>query len=110
MSLSTKPGRKEKKMKDVLIATYTREDTYNGYSKINHYHIPTEIRCYVCGNSEERAMGIMVNGELCKDYYDIVEYNYQGKATYRHHFTDRDSANKCFMAIMKKIGGFKKAE
>ena len=47
-------------MKDILIATYTREDTYNGHSKINHYHIPTEIRCYVCDNSEERAMGIMV--------------------------------------------------
>ena len=95
-------------MKDILIATYTREDTYHGHSKINHYHIPTEIRCYVCDNSAERAMGIMVNGEPCKDYYDIVEYNYQGKATYRHHFTDRESANKCFMSIMKKIGGFKK--
>ena len=43
-------------MKDILIATYIREDTYNGYSKINHYHIPTEIRCYVCDNSEERAI------------------------------------------------------
>ena len=42
--------------------------------------------------------------------YDIVEYNYQGKAMYRHHLTDRDSANKCFISIMKKIGGFKKAD
>lgn len=97
-------------MKDILVATYTREDTYHGYSRINHYHIPTEIRCYICDNSEERAMGIMVNGEPCPDYYDVVEYNYKGQATYRHHFTDRESANKCFISIMKKIGGFKKAE
>lgn len=95
-------------MKDILVATYTREDTYKGYSKINHYHIPTEIRCYVCDCSTEREMGIKVNGNLCPDGYDIVEYNYKGVATYRHHFTDRDKANECFVAIMKKIGGFVK--
>lgn len=96
-------------MKDILIATYKREDTYKGHSKINHYHIPTEIRCYICNNSEERTMGIIVNGKPCPDYFDIIEYNYQGKAIYRHHFTDRDSANNCFKAIIKN-GGFKKAE
>lgn len=96
-------------MKDILVATYTREDTYRGHSKINHYHVPTEIRCYLCDCTDERNMGIMVNGEPCPDSYDIVEYNYKGEGTYRHHFTDRGKANECFMAIMKKIGGFKKA-
>lgn len=96
-------------MRDILVATYTREDTYNGHSKINHYHIPTEIRCYLCDCTSERNMGIMVNGELCPDSYDIVEYNYKGEVTYRHHFIDRGKANACFMEITKKIGGFKKA-
>ena len=95
-------------MTDKLIATYRREDTYNGYSRINHYHHTVEIRCYICDNSAERAMGIMVNGEPCKDYYDIVEVNYKGKVIYRHHHTDRDRANQCFMNLMKNIGGFRK--
>lgn len=97
-------------MKDILVATYKREDTYKGYSRINHYHIPTEIRCYICDNSEERKTGIMVNGEPCKDYYDICEYNYKGECTYRHHYTDKESANKCFVNIMKNIGGFRKED
>lgn len=95
-------------MTDKLIATYRREDTYRGHSRINHYHCTTEIRCYICDNSVERAMGIMVNGEPCKDYYDVVEYNYKGEVIYRHHYTDKDSANKCFVNLMKNIGGFQR--
>lgn len=95
-------------MKEVLIATYKRNDTYRGYSKINHYHVPTEIRCYVIDNSDERELGILVNGKPCEDGYDVVEYNYKGQATYRHHFTSKEEANSCFLNIINKFGDFVK--
>ena len=97
-------------MKDILVATYKRKDIYRGYSRINHYHIPTELRCYISDNSEERKMGILVDGEVCKDGYNIVEYNYKGDAIYKHHFEDKDSANNCFVALCKNIGGFRKIQ
>lgn len=95
-------------MTDKLVATYRREDTSHGHSRINHYHRTTEIRCYICDNSTERALGIMVNGKPCPDYYDIVEINYKGECIYRHHHTDRNHANECFINLMKNIGGFQK--
>ncbi|MBR4152080.1 MAG: hypothetical protein IKT98_03905 [Selenomonadaceae bacterium] len=95
-------------MKEILIATYKREDTYCGHSKINHYHVPVEFRCYVIDNSDEREMGVLVNGKPVGDYYDILEVNYKDAVTYRHHFTDRDKANECFISLMKRFGGFKK--
>lgn len=95
-------------MKNILVGAWKREDNYRGHSYINHYNWTVEIRCYVCDCSEEREWGIMVNGKPVPDYYDIVEINYKGESIFRHHYTDREKANKCFMALMKNIGGFQK--
>ena len=95
-------------MKEILIATYIRPDTYRGYNRINHYHIPTEIRCYIYDNSKERSMGITINGNSIPDYYDVVEYNYREEATYRHHFADKSDANNCVKAILTEFKDFKK--
>lgn len=95
-------------MKDILVGTWKREDTYRGHSKINHYHCATELRCYVCDCSKEREMGITVNGKPAPDYYDIIEVNHLGEVIYRHHYTDRDKANECFLNLLRNIGGFQK--
>jgi|GEM_PF-3487777 len=98
-------------MKVILLATYKREDPYKGrkhYHIVNRYHTATEIRCYRADNSEEREMGIFVNGKEIPDYYDIVEFNHKSERIWRHHFTDKDSANKCFLNLMEKYHGFKK--
>lgn len=95
-------------MKEILVTTYKRPDTYKGYSRINHYHVSTEIRCYIYDNSEERSMGFTINGNPTPDYYDVVEYNYRGEATYRHHFTDKSNANSCVKAILTEFKNFKK--
>jgi len=88
-------------MNNFLLATYIRSDTYNGHSKINHYHTVTELRCYRCDNSKAREMGILINGELCPDRFDIIEYNYQGKEIYAHRFNNHENANKCLVALLK---------
>ena len=93
-------------MKDILVATYTRPDTYRGWHKINHYHVPTEIRCYIFDNSEEREIGMLVNGEPCEDEYAVCTYNYKGNHLHTYHFKDRSNANEFFVAIMKKFGDF----
>lgn len=95
-------------MEYILIATYKRPDTYNGHSKINHYHIPTEIRCYKIDCSEERDLGIRINGIPAPDCYEITEINYKGEITYRHNFIDKDNANECFLSILNKFSDFKK--
>ena len=97
-------------MQDILIAVYERKDNYKGYSKINHYHIVTELRAYVCDCTEERNIGILVNGKPCPDTYDVVEYNYKGEVIYRHHFVDRNKANSCVKSIIANIGGFKRIQ
>ena len=95
-------------MKSVLLATYKRPDTYNGYSKINHYHVPTELRCYRIDLSEERALGIRINGILAPDYYELTEVNYRDKITYRHKFPDRKEANKYFLGMLNSFPDFRK--
>jgi hypothetical protein len=95
-------------MKDILIAQYIREDTYRGHSAINHYHSIIEIRCFICDNSEERAIGILVNGEPCADTYDIAEYNYKGVELHRQRFTDKHRANTCYLNYIRTWPDFKK--
>ena len=95
-------------MKSVLLATYKRSDTYNGYSKINHYHVPTELRCYRIDLSEERALGIRINGILAPNYYELTEVNYRDKITYRHKFPDRKEANKYFLGMLNSFPDFRK--
>lgn len=53
-------------------------------------------------------MGFTINGNPTPDYYDVVEYNYRGEATYRHHFTDKSNANNCVKAILTEFKNFKK--
>jgi len=98
-------------MKDILLSSYNRKDPYEGrkyYHVVNRYHTTIEIKCYRTDNSEEREMGILVNGKEIPDYYDIVEFNYKGECIWRHHFTDKNSANKCFLNLMEKYSGLKK--
>ena len=95
-------------MKSVLLATYKRTDTYNGHSKINHYHVPTELRCYRIDCSEERDLGIRINGILAPDYYELTEVNYKDKITYRHTFPDRKEANKYFLGMLNSFPDFRK--
>lgn len=95
-------------MKDILKAVYTRPDTYRGHSKINHHHWMVELRCYTCDNSIEREMGILINGKPVPDYYDVLEVNFKGEVTYRHHFTDRRKANEFIKNCLKKFPELKK--
>ena len=95
-------------MKSVLLATYKRPDTYNGYSKINHYHVPTEFRCYRIDQSEERSLGIRINGILAPDYYELTEVNYKGEITYRHTFANKNEANKYFLDMLNSFPDFRK--
>ena len=95
-------------MKSVLLATYKRPDTYNGYSKINHYHVPTELRCYRIDLSEERDLDIRIDGILAPDYYELTEINYKGEITYRHTFANKNEANKCFLDMLNSFPDFTK--
>ena len=93
-------------MKDIKLATYKTENHYKGYSNINRYHWEVGFECYKIDFSEERAMGITINGKAPEDTFDIVFLNHKGVGVRRQRFTSRDEAN----AVVKKYiaNGFKR--
>ena len=93
-------------MDNVII--YKREDDFKGRHEVNHYHIPTEIRCYKVDYSDMRAEGVLVNGEPPKDTYNVETLNYKGVVLKNYKFYTPDEANECFKAITSKIKGFKR--
>lgn len=95
-------------MDSKLIAVYKREDTYSGHSRINHYHIPVEIECWVLDNSDLRDAGTMVNGEPIGDFYHITTANYKGVVTARYMHTERSKANECLKALLSHGSGWKR--
>lgn len=92
-------------MKETVIATYIRPDTYKGHSRINHYHWATKVCCSVYDYTEERNMGIMINNVPCPDTYHICVYNYKNDVIARYVYNNRDEANTAFIAIKKNTTG-----
>lgn len=80
-------------MKEVKLATYRTPNTYKGHSKINKYHWEVRFECYFIDRSEEREMGILVNGIPPVDTYELVFLNYKDVEVRRSRFTDRVEAN-----------------
>ena len=92
------------------VKIYRREDTYRGRFEINHYNMPTELRCYIEDNSDLRDMGVLVNGEEPKDTYNVKTINYKGHTLHNYKFDTPEEANECFKAITSKFKSFKKVD
>lgn len=97
-------------MENRLIAIYKRPDTYRGHSKINHYHIPVELRCYVLDYSDSRERGELVNGRPLPDRFVVETVNHKGEVIHRYNFGDRESANVCVRALWQNLEGFEKVD
>lgn len=80
-------------MKDIKLATYLTNNTYQGHNHINQYHWEVGFECYKVDMSEERAMGILINGQPPVDTFELVFINYKGIGVRRSRFTSRDEAN-----------------
>lgn len=93
-------------MKEMLIVVYKRPDTYKGYSKINHYHIPTKIECFFVDHTDERNMNITRDGEIWEDEYKFRTYNYKDSVIGVYSYTDRNEANKVLKNVMSWESGW----
>lgn len=94
-------------MKQELLRVYNRPDTFKGYHRANHYHIPTKLECVFVSWVDERMMGIMVNGHPLVDTYEIREYNYKDAWIFTHQFDNRDDANRCVKGLLNNYRDFK---
>lgn len=95
-------------MKEQVIAVWNRADTYRGHSKINHYHIPCKMVCVVVDFSEERALGILMNGRPMEDALQIFTYNYKGDMLNKFVHYDRKEANEHVKSLLSRFPGFTK--
>lgn len=95
-------------MKKILVSAYVRNDTYKGYSRINHYHIPVKMECYFNDYSDERGLNVTLNGALCTDTYEIVTLNYNGDVVWRYLSNMKEDANHHFKCITSWEHGWRK--
>lgn len=95
-------------MTEQVVAVWTRPDTYNGHSKINHYHIPCKIVCMVVDFSEERALGALINGKPIQSALQIFIYNYKGDMLNKFVYYDRKEANEHVKSLLVRFPGFTK--
>ena len=95
-------------MQEQVVGVWTRPDTYRGHSKINHYNIPCKIVCMVVDFSEERALGVTINGEAVQDALQVYTYNYKGDQLRKFVYCDRNEANECVKCLLDRFSGFQK--
>ena len=80
-------------MKNIKLATYLTTNTYQGYSNINRYHWEVGFECYKVDLSEERTLGILINGQPPMDTFELVFFNHKNEGIRRSRFTSREEAN-----------------
>lgn len=95
-------------MQEQVVGVWTRPDTYSGYSKINHYHIPCKMVCMVVDFSDERKLGVLMNGKPMEDALQIFTYNYKGDALNKFVYYDRTEANEHVKSLLDRFPGFKR--
>lgn len=93
-------------MQERVVGVWTRPDTYSGHSKINHYHIPCKMVCMVVNFSEERALGVLMNGRPMEDALQIFTYNYKGDMLNKFVHYDRKEANECVKSLLVRFSDF----
>lgn len=93
-------------MKDIELAVYRTTNLYRGHSSINRYHWEVGFKCYRVDNSEARALGIRVNGELPQDYLGIRFFNHKDVITRVSRFSTQEEANEVVKEYMNR--GFRR--
>lgn len=93
-------------MKEVKIATYKTDNAYRGHNNINRYHWEVGFECYKVDYSEERSMGVKINGKDIEDTFNISFFNCKGVFVRTSHFSSREEANEVVKNYVKH--GFKR--
>ena len=93
-------------MKNIKLATYLTTNTYRGHSNINRYHWEVGFECYKVDLSEERTLGILINGQPPMDTFELAFCNHKNEVIRRSRFTSREEANEVVKGYLTR--GFRR--